>query len=474
MRQIFTSTRLLFFSFLLFTKPVLSQQSKNVLPSGVPGDWYAKAVAALEDREYAITSLESAGVYGAINHAQHLGYWFTADGYGVKNFNEDGSVNNIWQAQFLMAGIGREGRLRHSQMIKASQQGGHGLRMDHGDYAVLYDNQKAGMEQSFLIRKRPAGNSSLQVVLKLEGGLSARIGEGNALQLYTTGHPEDIKLVYDQLKVWDRNHRLLPAKMRLTDDKKLVLIVDDRNAVYPVTVDPFAHGFSQTYLVDNILGTTIADASVHTLFGYSCAGAGDVDGDGLKDIIIGAPTFAKITAFASGTLSLNVGVSVTGAAFIYFGVSGSAPSTTPSKVLQPSSISAGALFGFSVGSTGNAGGGGTHSGVVVGAPGAQDLFGAFTVAIGKAYVFTTNLSGATSLLTTPDFTLTLTSGDFLANPARNPMTGFCVASGDVNGDNIDDIIVGSPFYNEGVANGRVDIYAGASGSISTTPQTTIR
>lgn len=482
MRQIFTSISLLLFSFLFFAKPALSQQGKKTPPSGIPGDWYAKAVAAIENREYAINALESAGVYGAINHAQHLGYWFTADGYGVKNFNEDGSVRNIWQAQFLLAGIGREGRLRHPQLIRASQKGDHLLRMDHGDYAVLYDNEKAGMEQSFLIRKRPAGKSSLQVVLKLESGLDARISGKNTLQLYTAGHPEDVKLVYDQLKVWDRNHRLLPATMHLTADHRLVLNVDDRNAVYPVTVDPFSHGFTQTYDVENVLNSGVVDATVHTLFGYSCAGAGDVDGDGLKDIIIGAPTFARITSFGSGTLSLNTSVSVTGAAFIYFGILGNAPSTTPSKVLQPSSIAAGALFGFSVCSTGNAGGGGTHSGVVVGSPGAQATFTYLgtpnTVAIGAAYVFTSNLSGATSLVTAPDATLALTINDFnsgVSQPNRNPLTGFSVAdAGDVDGDNIDDIIVGSPLYNDNSSFGRVDIYKGGSGSISTTPQTSIK
>jgi len=83
---------------------------------------------------------------------------------------------------------------------------------------------------------------------------------------------------------------------------------------------------------------------------FSVSGAGDVNGDGTDDVIVGSPTFTKITAITSGTLSLGVGV--TGAAFIYYGANAVGPATTPSQVLQPTGLATGALFGYSVSTAG--------------------------------------------------------------------------------------------------------------------------
>ena len=295
--------------------------------------------------------------------------------------------------------------------------------------------------------------------------------------------PVEVDAIDDQPRRVACNRKMLPAHMTLTANRRLVLTVDDRGADYPVTVDPFAHGLTQTFTVNNILHSGVADGSgsTHTLFGFSVSDAGDVNGDHLGDIIIGAPTFAVITsinASAGGTIALNtgVGVAVTGAAFIYYGVALSAPSTTPSKVLQPSGLAPGALFGFSVAGIGNAGGSATHTGVIVGAPGDQLslTFGVntVTVAIGRAYVYTSsgNFSGSIAAATIPDAVLSMKASDFTAGgPNRNPLFGFSVAdAGDVDGDSFDDIVIGSPEYNDGTANGRIDIYRGGASGVSST------
>src|ERR1700760_313472 len=111
MRRIFTScshsATVCFF--LLFSVPLLGQ---NVaVPKGVPSGWYQKAVSAIEDREYAIRTMDAPGIYAAVNHDQHLDYWFTAKGYGVGNFNEDGSTKGLWKEQFLLTGVGRSGSI---------------------------------------------------------------------------------------------------------------------------------------------------------------------------------------------------------------------------------------------------------------------------------------------------------------------------------------------------------------------------
>ncbi|HEY4060882.1 MAG TPA: T9SS type A sorting domain-containing protein [Puia sp.] len=488
MQPIFTPHRylsLICLFFLSFASGAWGQAAtgQNRLPKGVSSGWYSQAVAKIEDREYFINPLDHSGTYGAINHAQHLGYCFTDEGYGVRSFNEDGSTKNTWQTRFLLTGIGRNGRLCRQPLLGTSRTGDHSLQYDHKEYAVLYDNEKPGMEQSFLLKERPAGAGPLQIVLGLQGDLDARIGSAGELLLFTAGHPQDLRLVYDQLHVWDKNKRKISAHMSLGSNRRLILTVDDRAAVYPVTVDPFAHGPSQAFSVQNILNSGVADVTAHVLYGFSVSGAGDVNGDGFDDIIMGAPTFAVISVITGGNITLNTTIAVTGAAFIYFGVSGSAPLTSPSTVLQPGVLAQGALFGYSVCTVGNAGGTITNKGVAVGAPGDQVplVFSGIplTVAIGKVYVYTNaaNFTGDVNTTTTPDAVLTLKANDFAsgsAAPNRNPLYGFSIAdAGDVDGNGFDDIIVGGPMYNDATAFGRVDIYNGGASGVSLTPITKI-
>lgn len=485
MRRIFTSyphfTTVC--SLLFFSVPLLGQ--KNALPHGVSTSWYHQAVAAIEDREYAIRAMDAPGVFAAVNHDQHLGYWFTAKGYGVGNFNEDGSTKGLWKEQFLFAGLGRGLSLRPAGAAHVSRTDEHRLDFDYGSYSVAYDHEKPGMEQAFVVRRRPAGSKPLCIALQLSGDLDAVVA-GDALRLSASGDPQDTRLAYDQLCVWDSHHRQLPAHMRLDANRRLLLTIDDSGADYPLTVDPFAHGASITFTVANILNSGITDASVHTLFGYSVAGS-DVNKDGYSDIVIGAPTFANIatiTVAGGGTITLNA--TVTGAAFVFYGgVNG--PSTTPSKVLQPTGLSVGALFGFSVSAIGTAGG--TGSGIMVGAPGQQQTItyvgSPQAIPTGAVYVYYGSSTVFDNTITTvpaANLTLMLAAGDFtstVAPPTRNPLFGWSIAdAGDINGDGFDEIIVGSPNYAESPvalgtsASGRIDIFNGSATGVAATHSTT--
>jgi hypothetical protein len=169
-------------------------------------------------------------------------------------------------------------------------------------------------------------------------------------------------------------------------------------------------------------------------FGIAVASAGDVNGDGYTDVIVGAP-FAPNGAGA-------------GLAYVYFG--GATPDATPDLTLSGNIT--GDLFGRAVSGVGDINGDG-YADFIVGAP-ANDAGGADA---GRAYVY---LGGPS-----PDAVADLT----ITGSAANQNLGMAVASaGDVNGDHYGDFIVGGPGAGAGMAN----VYFGAP-SPDATPDLTL-
>ena len=165
-------------------------------------------------------------------------------------------------------------------------------------------------------------------------------------------------------------------------------------------------------------------------FGISVAGAGDVNADGFADLIVGAPT--------NGAGGFNAG-----RAYVYFG--GLSMDSTADVILTGEA--AGALFGFSVAGVEDVSGDG-YVDLFVGAY-ANDAGG---VDAGRAYVY----YGGPGADSTPDLVLTgeAAGGEF----------GFSVAgAGDVNGDGFADLIVGANRNDAGGTDaGRAYVYLGGA------------
>ncbi len=182
--------------------------------------------------------------------------------------------------------------------------------------------------------------------------------------------------------------------------------------------------------------STQADA----LFGYSVAGAGDTNGDGFADVIIGAPMMEN-----------DVDDDGEGMAYVYRG--------TPSGIdLTPyfskDADKAGAHFGWSVASAGDVNRDG-RADLIIGAP---DYTGAYA-AQGGAYVY---ISLADKIYTTPIW--------YQLGSQANAHFGHSVATaGDVNNDGYSDVIVGAPDYSDGQSGeGGVWVYHGYSGGVLNT------
>ena len=163
---------------------------------------------------------------------------------------------------------------------------------------------------------------------------------------------------------------------------------------------------------------TVANAQL----GYAIADAGDVNGDGVSDIIAGAPLFGK------------------GRAQVFSGADGSVIWTIDGEV-------SGDTFGSAVCSAGDIDGDG-HSDFAVGAP-------AHASSTGRVYIY----SGATGLL--------IRSYDGTSGSRFG--VGIALA-GDINHDGKPDIIVGAPHGGTSPF-GRAYVYSGADGSLLLPPLT---
>ena len=183
-------------------------------------------------------------------------------------------------------------------------------------------------------------------------------------------------------------------------------------------------------------------------FGYAISSAGDLDGDGFADLIVGAPGIDQ--AGARG-----------GSVFVYRG--GTTPSTTPSVTLRnPASQSAGS-FGESA----------THAGDLNG-----DGFGDLAVAApwqdagasneGSVFVY----HGSTSLVaTTPDRAI-----DSPRNMAQGLFGATLAGRGDHDGDGYADLVVGAPNHphvSGEIFVGMVFVYPGSASGVAAVASTSL-
>lgn len=236
--------------------------------------------------------------------------------------------------------------------------------------------------------------------------------------------------------------------------------------------------------LNSMTGTDIADEIfsgevINDDFGFSVSSAGDVNGDGYDDIIVGAPSYNSATGraylFFGGILFDNTsdliltgeaatnefGISVssagdvnadgyddvivgahrynsyTGRAYIYFG--GASMNNTADITMTGESVSIN--FGYSVSTAGDVNADG-FSDVIVGAVGYSSL-------TGRAYIY----FGGSAMNNVTDVVMTGASNNYFFSESVS-------SAGDVNGDGYSDILIGASGYSSNT--GRAYIYYGGS------------
>jgi hypothetical protein len=187
----------------------------------------------------------------------------------------------------------------------------------------------------------------------------------------------------------------------------------------------------QVLVVSGATGTVIhtlndPDPQASAFFGWAVVGTGDVNGDGVPDVAVGAPMQNRVFVFSGQDGSLLHSVNNTAA---------NAP----------------AFFGFSLATIGDLDGDGIRE-LVVGAP-AQDVDG--RSGQGQTLIFSGAIGDLIHVLDDPV-------------PQDGAFFGWALTSaGDLNADGMDDIAVGAPGQTVGsnFSQGQVVVFSGADGGV---------
>ena len=283
---------------------------------------------------HAVTGQE--GVWQAHNPGQQWNTTFDQHGFMARP--QRGKW--VWGLELQSYGFGKNQTLiKGTPLVRAS-----GQRMSYQWNAAVQEwwvNDQRGLEHGFTVSERPQQSGDaveLSLTINSRGTLKPMLSANAQEVLFLDGAGVTV-LNYGGLKVWDADGKILPSRFESTGEDHVRLLVDERRARYPITIDPLAQ---QAYL-------KASNTEADDFFGVSVAISGDT-------IVVGAQgegsNATGVNAALSGASGTQADNSASGAGAVYV-FTRSAGVWTQQAYLKASNTREGHNFGRSVAISGD-------------------------------------------------------------------------------------------------------------------------
>jgi hypothetical protein len=413
---------------------------------------------------------QSARAFGRVGKA---GFRLNAKGFkaefraGEALFSATDSVDRL---SVELVGFGRENNLKalpfgELQAVSQLVEGGVGkIETNRGPLVEWWKGNARGVEQGWTVEESPEGSGLLGFEVAIDGADVQTDGK----KAWLDG--ADTTWTVEGLAAWDADDQLLDVWME-TSSKGFVIRLADNDAIYPITVDPWytttSTEIANSYSISGsscYLGLTgeegywnLANAGYSnwrndgqnwckSYYGENVRSLGDVNSDGIDDLLVTAPKWAPNGKVSSGY------------AWIYHGAVGGL-NTTAQLTFSGANTGDQLGLGFLVDADFNGDG---YNELVIAAP-YDDPNGSDS---GSLFVHSGSSAGilGTAVVT-------------IEGQAANEQFGgdpYRLSAGDINGDGYDDLIIGVPLDDtSGTDAGKIIVYMGSSAYLDTTVDYTL-
>ena len=365
--------------------------------NNIDRNWYSASADDILKEEYNITYSEELKSFQSPNRANNIRFTYQNNGFTAKTMQtkiplfdvkdksiceKDKKYKSIedWSVTFGIKNY--ESGITNEKFSSS----GNKASIENENIRIDYTNTKEGMRQDFIIKEKPSGDNDLQLIMNVRTNLKMSVSKDKVV--FRSGKDGSDKMHYSSLKAWDANGKILNAYFDKQNDRQFAIRIIDKDAQYPVTVDPLSGAPDWTVTCDQ-QWSRYGD-------GVSC---GDINGDGFDDVAVGAP------AYEPG-----------GAVFLYFG-SAAGPSSFADRILYGSGIG----FGNRINCKGDINDD-NYCDLIVGDP---------FIGSGKVWIYYGSLSGVSD-----------SAKSQLQSVSGGANFGYSVSSADVNGDGFSDVIAG--------------------------------
>ncbi len=211
-------------------------RDREAVPEGLTKTEWGKIRAVIERDQYRLHTGKHKNIYQATNHAQNMSFTFTPEGLEVRLKKQN--TAKTWGLRLKRYGYGD--KLHDVSAVEDFVVKENRIDYHRGDLVEWYINDYRGLEQGFTLQQKPSeskGVIPLELHLMSMSDFVPEVNKDGKGITWKNEHGET-ELHYKGLVAYDAAGKVLEASMKV-DQGEIRLTIEDQEAVYPITIDPF-------------------------------------------------------------------------------------------------------------------------------------------------------------------------------------------------------------------------------------------